>query len=347
MEKVKVAIVGLGTQGSRYLELAEKDKRVEVVSLYDINPALGYDDKKAIDISRDLTVIATPNYQHDFDCCYIICGHRDKTILVEKPIAMLYKNAKLVERLAEEYNVKLIPVVQNRLTPAIKLFFKAIKNMGSIHTVYVNLVWNRNEKYFRDKPWRMDRQQSGGPLYLQFSHYLDIITVAFGDLEEICFSRKSKNKLWFLPFADTGVEVFKMIDGPVITLNYTIANPGGNMESSMIAIGEEGSIKIGGQYMEKVEYLSLKDNGILNEATLLKMVEYPGANEYEGYQGSANMLPQMFDGVIKTVLGEVEPYVDYVSVSKSIHLIDALSGYSDWLGERDDKLLNGNAPQGN
>ena len=331
MKKVKVAIVGLGTQGSRYLKLAEKDERIDIVSLYDIDPALGYDDRKARGIPRDLTIIATPNNWHTEDCWDVIGLHKNTIILVEKPVAMVYSTTEWIENMAGHYNVRLIPVVQNRLTPAIKVFFKAIKNMGRIHTVYVNLIWNRNEKYFRDKPWRMDRQQSGGPLYLQFSHYLDIITVAFGELEDIYYAYKSNNKLKFLPFEDTGTVIFEMKGSPIVTLNYTIANPGGNMESSIIAIGEAGSIKIGGQYMEKVEYIHLEISCIHKELEMLDLMDYPGANQYEGYQGSANMLPQMFDNVIKTVLGEEEPYATYAGVSKSILLIDKLSGYSDWL----------------
>jgi len=99
----------------------------------------------------------------------------------------------------------------------------------------------------------------------------------------------------------------------------------------MVAIGEEGSIKIGGQYMQKVEYRYMEGYTIESEWELLK--EYPEPNQYEGYQGSANMLPQMFDNVIKSVLGEEDPYADYASVSKSVLLIDRLSGYSDWLKE--------------
>lgn len=339
MKKVRVAIIGLGTQGSKYLKLAEEDKRVQIVSLYDID-SVGYDDTGAIspkDIPRDLTIIATPNSRHVEDCKDVMIRHHGSVILVEKPVAMTYTGALSALEYAEKCDVRLIPVVQNRLTPAIRLFFKAIKNMGRIHTVYVNLVWNRNEKYFRDKPWRMDRQQSGGPLYLQFSHYLDIITAAFGELEEVYYAYKSNNKLKFLPFEDTGTMIFEMKGSPIVTLNYTIANPGNNMESSMIAIGTEGSIKIGGQYMQKVEYIYLEDNALIpsdKEMELLNLVECPSANQYNGYQGSANMLPQMFDNVIKTVLGEAESYADYASVSKSIQLIDALSGYSQWLKEK-------------
>lgn len=331
MKKVKLAIIGLGVQGSRYLELANKDDRVEVVSLYDIDPVLGYDNEIAMNVPRDLTVVATSNESHYRVSCNVIDNYHNRTILVEKPVTMRYFNAEQVKNYAKRCNVKLIPVVQNRLTPAIKVFFKAIKNMDRIHTVYVNLVWNRNEKYFRDKPWRMDRQQSGGPLYLQFSHYLDIITAAFGELEEVYYSYKSNNKLKFLSFEDTGTVIFEMKGSPIVTLNYTIANPGGNLESSMIAIGEEGSIKIGGQYMEKAVYWYMEGYTVESEWELLKSMDYPGANQYEGYQGSANMLPQMWDNVIKTVLGEEESYADYGDVAKSIQLIDKLSGYSEWL----------------
>ena len=59
-------------------------------------------------------------------------------------------------------------------------------------------------------------------------------------------------------FEDSGIVQFYLKDG-IGNLNYSTSCFDKNVESSMTVIAERGSIKIGGQYMEKVEYCHIKD----------------------------------------------------------------------------------------
>ena len=70
-----------------------------------------------------------------------------------------------------------------------------------------------------------------------------------------------------------------------------------NMESSITIIGEKGSVKIGGQYMEKVEYCHI-DNYKMPELT-----KSNNANDYGNYKGSANNHHFVIKNVIETLKG--------------------------------------------
>ena len=75
-------------------------------------------------------------------------------------------------------------------------------------------------------------------------------------------------------------------------LNYSTAVWDKNMESSMLIIAENGSVKIGGQYMNEVEYCHIKDYEMPTLAPT-----NPG-NDYGPYKGSA----QNHDFVIRNVV---------------------------------------------
>jgi len=71
------------------------------------------------------------------------------------------------------------------------------------------------------------------------------------------------------------------LNGGIGSLNYSTSIWDKNLESSMTIIGEKGSVKIGGQYMDKVEYCHIK-----NYDMPLLAPTNPG-NDYGAYKGSA------------------------------------------------------------
>ena len=60
-------------------------------------------------------------------------------------------------------------------------------------------------------------------------------------------------------FEDSGFVNFKFINGGMGSLNYSTSIWGSNLESSITVIGKNGSLKIGGQYMNEVVYCNIKD----------------------------------------------------------------------------------------
>ncbi len=82
-------------------------------------------------------------------------------------------------------------------------------------------------------------------------------------------------------FEDSGIVTFELENGGAGNLNFSTSVWDKNLESSLTVIAENGSLKIGGQYMDKVEYCHIKDYAMPELAPTL-----PG-NDYGVYKGSA------------------------------------------------------------
>ena len=65
------------------------------------------------------------------------------------------------------------------------------------------------------------------------------------------------------------------------SLNYSTSVWDKNLESSITVIAENGSVKIGGQYMNEVEVCSIEGY------TMPELKESNPANDYGPYKGSA------------------------------------------------------------
>ena len=81
------------------------------------------------------------------------------------------------------------------------------------------------------------------------------------------------------------------------SINYSTAVWDKNLESSITVIGSKGSVKVGGQYMDKVEYCHIKDY------VLPTLSDTAPANDYGGYKGSANNHHFVIENVVETLKG--------------------------------------------
>ncbi len=81
------------------------------------------------------------------------------------------------------------------------------------------------------------------------------------------------------------------------SINYSTSVWDKNLESSITVIGSNGSVKVGGQYMDKVEYCHIKDY------SLPALDETAPANDYGTYKGSANNHHFLIQNVVDTLKG--------------------------------------------
>jgi len=90
------------------------------------------------------------------------------------------------------------------------------------------------------------------------------------------------------------------------------------MESSMTVIGEKGSIKIGGQYMDKVEYCHIEGYQVP------ELAPTNPANDYGPYKGSANNHPLVIQNVIDTLMGINSPSTNAMEGLKVVEIIERI-----------------------
>ena len=98
----------------------------------------------------------------------------------------------------------------------------------------------------------------GGTLFTQFSHFIDILFYLFGSvkIKDVVLSDFKHQQT--TDFEDSGIIRFDLQHGGIGNMQFSTAVFDKNMESSITTIGEKGSVKVGGQYMEKIEYCHIQ-----------------------------------------------------------------------------------------
>ncbi|HPI00281.1 MAG TPA: Gfo/Idh/MocA family oxidoreductase, partial [Chitinophagaceae bacterium] len=131
-----------------------------------------------------------------------------------------------------------------------------------------------------------------GTLFTQFSHFIDIMYWLFGDIQNIIAKLNDFNHQQLTEFEDSGFIHFDFVNGGMGCLNYSTAIWNKNVESSMTIIAENGSVKIGGQYMNEVEYCHIKDYN------MPKLAPTNPGNDYGAYKGSAQNHHYVIENVV-------------------------------------------------
>lgn len=275
-KKPSFGVVGLGNIGKRHKKIIETNYNLAWTC--DINGTGNYTDiDKALSNECDIVVICTPNHLHFEQSLKAICAGYD--VIVEKPISFTPKQVEILISFAEKMDCNIYPVKQNRLSDVVRWLKSNIDSLGVIHQVQVNCFWNRSENYYIESEWRASKEKSGGVIYTQFSHFVDILYHLFGYCE--AYANTSQNKAHsYTDFSDNGVVLFENrrldFNG---SFNYSTSCKNSNLESSITIISDNACIKIGGQYMDKVIHCEGLETPSFKESK---------PNIYNGYQGSAS-----------------------------------------------------------
>lgn len=307
---VRFIICGVGHIGRRHAALVARYPGAQLAALVDIRPEMGYDlavefpgvpfftsleECFAADCEADVLTIATPNYQHTPQA---IAGlAHGLHVVIEKPIALRTQDAEAVVRMAEQTGRLVFGVMQNRYSPPAIWLKQLVESgqLGQVYLVQINCFWNRDARYYLPGGWKGTQQQDGGTLFTQFSHFVDLLYWAFGDITNISARFRDFNHEGLTEFEDSGLVTFDLVRGGSGTLQYSTAVWDQNLESSITVIAERGSLKIGGQYMDRVEYCHVRNY------TLPPLPPTNPANDYGPYQGSAANHGHVIENVVETV----------------------------------------------
>lgn len=297
MSKIKFAVVGCGHIGKRHAEMISRNEESELVALIDIKDKSklgieGFDgaffssieEFLADDISKtvDVVNIASPNGFHAEHS--LLSLEAGKHIVVEKPMALTKQDAEKVIYKALHKHKQVFAVMQNRYSPPSEWIKGVIDSgkLGDIYMMQLNCYWNRDDRYYKADSWHGKKSLDGGTLFTQFSHFIDLMYWLFGDIQNIQSRFTNFNHASLTEFKeDSGVIQFEFVNGGIGCLNFSTSIWDKNLESSMTIIAEKGSVKIGGQYMDKVEVCHIKDYEMPELAPT-----NPG-NDYGAYKGSA------------------------------------------------------------
>ncbi len=210
--------------------------------------------------------------------------------------------------------------MQNRYSPPSEWIKEMVDSgrLGAIYMVQLNCYWNRDARYYNGKNWKGSQALDGGTLFTQFSHFIDIMYWLFGDITDIQGKFNDFNHQSLTEFEDSGFVSFRFLNGGMGSINYSTSVWDTNLESSITIIAENGSIKIGGQYMNEVEYCHVRD---------YKMPELPPANpanDYGAYKGSAANHHYIIENTIDTLKGRTTATTNALEGLKVVDIIERI-----------------------
>ncbi len=305
MKKIKFAVVGFGHIGKRHAEVVAQNNNAELTALIDIkNPeelniaqfnVPFFSSLKSFlqsDIKTDAINIATPNVFHAQQA--IECLNAGNHVVIEKPMTLQKSDAQNIIQVAAEKQKQVFVVMQNRYSPPAVWLKKIVEEniLGEIFLVQLNCFWNRDKRYYTNNSWHGNKTLDGGTLFTQFSHFIDIFYWLFGDIKNIKTRLQSFNHKQLTEFEDSGIATFEFGNTAMGCLNFSTSVWDKNMESSITIVAENGSIKIGGQYMDKVEYCHIKNYA------MPQLLPSNTENDYGSYKGSASNHEYIIQNVI-------------------------------------------------
>ena len=325
--KYSFGIVGCGRISKRHAE--QIIKIGELIAVCDIDSAaaeemaaeFGCRSYTSIDMllsqepDIDVICICTPNGLHAQHA--ILSLKAGRHVLVEKPLAIHTVDAKMMIAAANKADRKLFVVKQNRYNPPVVAVKKLLNDdkLGNILSFQINCFWNRPMAYY-SSPWKGTRDMDGGVLFTQFSHFIDLLFWFLGDVKDVrSISRNFEHPT--IEIEDCGVVLIEMLGGAIGTLNYTINSYQKNMEGSITLFGERGTVKIGGQYLNELEYQCLDEE-------ILEIPAGKPANLYGFYQGSMSNHDKIYENLVMAIENDQHEFANGEDGLKTVEIIEKI-----------------------
>jgi len=311
-DRLKFVVVGSGRIGRRHGSMVKLNENAELVAMIDTDDTL----KEAVEsefacpffnsleqylesnLEADVINICTPNHLHAAQSITAIeSGHH---VVVEKPMALSKADAEEVIHKALQFDKRVFCVMQNRYSPPAKWLKEVVTSgvLGEIYMVNINCFWNRDDDYYKGgdpEYWKGKQAKDGGTLFTQFSHFVDTMYWLMGDIKHIKASFYDFNHQKTTEFEDSGLVHFDFVKGGSGSFNYSTSVYGQNMESSLSIIAQKGAVKVGGQYMNEIEYCHIEDY------TMPELEDTLPPNDYGKYKGSAANHQFVIQNVVNTL----------------------------------------------
>jgi len=329
--KIKFVVVGAGHIGKRHAEMIRRDSEGELVAMVDIRSQqecaaedfnvpffTTMEELFASGLEFDVVNICTPNGLHAEQSLKALS--EKKNVVCEKPMGLTKESCERILFKALQESKHVFCVMQNRYSPPSEWIKSVITDglIGEIYMVQLNCYWNRDDRYYKFGGWKGTADLDGGTLFTQFSHFIDIMYWLFGDIKNIQGKFADFNHQTTTAFEDSGFVSFDFMSGGMGSINYSTSIANQNLESSMTIIGKNGSVKIGGQYMNEVEVCAISGY----EMPVLK--ESNPANDYGPYKGSAANHNYIISNVIDTLKGRTSPTTNALEGMKVVDIIERI-----------------------
>ncbi len=336
MSSIKFAIIGCGRIAQRHAEHISKlgclvavcdiiHERADKFGIkYGSSVFYTISDLLKSNLAIDVVSVCSPNGLHaTHTIASLQAGYN---VLCEKPMAINLQDCGAMIQAAEKNNRRLFAIKQNRFNPPVAALKKCLEEgkLGKVLSFQLSCFWNRNEDYYKNS-WKGTKELDGGTLFTQFSHFIDLLYWMLGDVKQIQAFRKNYTHQNIIEFEDTGVVILEFYNGAIGTINYTVNSYGKNMEGSLTLFGEKGTVKIGGEYLNELEYQNIDQYKIEN------LPKGNRANNYGSYQGSMSNHDKVYENVVDVLTNNASISTNSFEGLKTVEIIEKIYSSSVFL----------------
>lgn len=338
MDKIKFAIVGCGRIAERHAEHIKnngtlvavcdniEEKVRDFANRHAATPYCSLDE--LLDNEKDIDVVSvcTPNGLHAEHSIKAL--RNGKHVLCEKPVAITVHDCGEMIKEAEKANRRLFAIKQNRFNPPVAAVKEAIDKgiLGKIYSIQLSCFWNRDAEYYKDS-WKGTKELDGGTLFTQFSHFIDLLYWMVGDVKRAFALTNNFAHKGVIDFEDTGTVALQFHNGALGTINYTVNSHRKNMEGSITIFAEKGTVKIGGQYLNELEYQDIEG---------FEFRDLPAgnkANNYGTYTGSMSNHDKVYENLVDVLKNGGAISTNSFEALKTVEIIEKIYNSAKQLSE--------------
>lgn len=332
-QRIRFGVAGVGRIGLRHVAVIDGDPGAEVVAVCDIDPEARqriaslrpglpvFEELGAMLRGAELDVVnvCTPHALHASMSIEIAAAGRH--ILVEKPMSLTSGEAERMIAAAHDAGVLLMVVKQNRYNVPVARVRKLLEEegLGRLLLAECSILWNRDAKYYAGSPWRGRKAMEGGALYTQASHFIDLLIWFLGDVVDAkgVLSRRMHD----VEFEDCGVASLVFSSGATAGLAWTTCAYERNYEGSITLVGERGTVRIGGEYLNRIEYWNVSGH-----PPPAGISPAPPPNIYGHYQGSSSNHDKVIRDVVRDLVDGGHRLVDGKEAAATVRAIERIYG---------------------
>lgn len=234
MEKVNIAVIGVGVIGKRHIHEILENSNCRLVAIADPSgEAYEYAGSLAVPLypnflelldkeQVDAVIVCTPNDTHLG--VGLACLARKIPVLMEKPIADKLESAYALADAAKDAGVPLL-VGHHRRHNSVVRAVKDLISRGQIGDIVIAnilcLLYKPNE-YFNAE-WR--RRPGGGPILINLIHEIDLIRYLCGEIKSV--RAVSSKKIRHFEVEDSAACTLELLSGALanISLSDTTVSP--------------------------------------------------------------------------------------------------------------------------
>lgn len=330
MKKIRFAIIGCGAIAARhaihiqhYGELVAvcdlvEEKTLAFANQYRVPYYLTMEELISRETTIDVVVICSPNGLHATQS--VLALRQGYHVLVEKPMALTVADCETMIQAAADSGKQLFTVMQNRFNPPVQAVKKLLDagSFGQLYSVQVTCLWNRDQHYYQSSSWRGTKALDGGILFTQFSHFIDLLYWFFGEVDTVMSVMDNMAHQSCSELEDVGAVVLRFKSGIIGTIHFAVNSFQTNREGSITISGEKGMVKIGGEYLNTIEYAAFED------AVMPALPESAAVNDYGTYRGSMSNHDQVYQSMVATLQQGTPFYAAAMDGLKTVAIIEKI-----------------------